>query len=114
MRTVQNNMIRDAEGVATKYAKYAKNGVYALLLILGIVSLFFSVYFWIVGGVVLTNASAIILSILGLLQVIDYVTKLFGGFLRKIPGKAYKYTFSKVLGRKIRRAERISKISLSV
>lgn len=113
-RSSKNRMRKSAEDTATKWATRAKNVTSLILVIVGVLTLALSVYSWVVGGNAFTNISAVVLSVLGVLQILDYLTKLFGGFLRKIPLKVFYWTFGRFLRWQIKKKENISGISLSI
>lgn len=71
------DMRSDAERDATKLAVLASRIVRISILLLWVACLVASVVCWIKGGWVYTNVPAIVLSLLGLLQIVDYVFKVY-------------------------------------
>ena len=106
-------MRNDAEQIANRWAAIAKKGMEYLVLVVWLALLAGSVYCWYKGGLALTNIPAVTLSILGLLQIIDYLFKVVN-LKERLSGRAHDWVFAAVYTREIRKREKISHISLSL
>lgn len=71
------SMRADAERIADMWACRAGKVVRITIMAIWLLCLAGSVYCWWKGGFVYTNFSAIILSVLSLLQIVDYLFKVF-------------------------------------
>ena len=106
-------MRNDAEQIANRRAALAKKCMECLVLAIWLALLVGSVYCWYKGGLVLTNIPAITLSILGLLQIIDYLFKVVN-LKERLSGLAHDWVFAAAYTHEIRKREEISHISLSL
>ncbi len=113
-RLIRNNMLKDAEEKAAKLARRAEVFMIFILISIGVLTLILSIISWIRSGISALNWSAIVLSLLTLLQIIDYVFGVFGGFLKKLPKIVYQKTFMYSQRYYIRKKEKASGLVLQI
>ena len=105
------SMRTDAERIAKKWACRAGKAVRITVLAIWLLCLAGSVYCWWRGGFVYTNFSAIILSVLSLLQIVDYLFKVFD-LKERFSGWAHDKVFAAMYSREIHKREVLSHIPL--
>ena len=105
------SMRADAERIAEKWACRAGKAVRIAILAIWLLCLAGSVSCWWRGGFVHTNISAIILSVLSLLQIVDYLFKVFN-LKERSSGWAHDKIFAAMYTREIRKREELTHIQL--
>lgn len=106
-------MRADAEQIATTWANCSAKLIRFAVLVVWLLCLGGSLFCWLKGGFVYTNIPAIILSLLSLLQIVDYLFKVFN-LKDLLSRKGHDKVFSIVYAREIAKRERYSHISLSL
>ena len=103
----------DAENTAKKWAKRTELLVKSAVVTGWLLLLGGAAICWVKGGLVYTNIPAIVLSILGLLQIIDFFTKVIN--LKERAAKlAGDKVFEKVYKKEVHRRARVAHISLDL
>ena len=106
-------MRNDAENEAKKKANVIKNITYYGLLCIWIVVLAGSIYSWWKAGFSRENIFLLIISILGLLQIADYIFK-FLDLPHNLAKRVYDFVFTIEYERRIKEKEKISHTSLTI
>lgn len=113
-RRQQANMLRsDSEATAKKWSQIASKIAGLGVLLIWVTCLAFSLWLWIEGGWIGTNLPAIGMSVLTLLQIIDYFSK-----IKKIKGLVSRVAAEKVFqwryAQEIKKREKLMHISLTL
>lgn len=107
------NMRDDTEREAQKIATCAEKGTKVVVFMLWLTCLVWSAYCWWQGGFVYTNVAAIVLSLLSLLQIIDYLFKVLN-IKDRLSGLVKDKVFAAAYARGIKKREKITHIPLSL
>lgn len=105
------SMRADAERIADMWACRAGKVVRITIMAIWLLCLAGSVYCWWKGGFVYTNFSAIILSVLSLLQIVDYLFKVFN-LKERSSGWVHDKVFAAMYTHEIRKREELTHIPL--
>ena len=106
-------MRNDAEKEANKKADCAALWTRIFVFVAWLMILSVSIFFWVGSGWVATNFQAIIVSILGLVQLVDFIFKFYDHKTR-LANWVRDIIFAKVHSKEIKKREEISHISLTL
>ena len=113
IRQNKNKMRNNAENKAQKHASTCKKLVKRFLDSVCFFCIAISIYCWVTQGISSSNWGIIILSVLGLLQILDYLTKIIN-LSGKIPQIVYDKVFSWRYAKELKKCEEISGFTLSI